>query len=105
MVDVVKERTTAYLTVAFKDKTGAGAAPSAVSYSVYDMTSGTELRAATAVSPAASVEIVLNAVDNVIVSASNARERRRVTVKATYGVDDELNDQFEYYVQNLERAT
>lgn len=104
MVDVVKERTTAYLTVAFRDKAGAAAAPATVVYSVYDMTTGTEVRAETELTPAASIEIVLSAADNAIVGTGNARERRRVTVKATYAADDELHDQFEYYVQNLERA-
>ena len=104
MVDVVKERTTAYLTVTFRDKAGTAVAPAAATYSVYDMTTGTEIRAATAISPAPSVEITLGATDNAIQNPGNARERRRVTVRATFGADDELNDEFEYYVQNLERA-
>lgn len=104
MVDVVNERTTAYLTVSFKDKTGALVAPSTVTYSVYCMTNNQELRAATSLGAASTIEIVLGASDNAIVNQANGRERRRVTVKSTYGVADELNDQFEYYVQNLERA-
>ena len=104
MVDVVNERTTAYLTVSFKDKTGALVAPSTVTYSVYCMSNAQELRADTSLAPGATVEIVLGASDNAIVNAANGRERRRVTVKSTYGAGDELNDQFEYYVQNLERA-
>lgn len=104
MVDVVNERTTAYLTVSFKDKTGALVAPSTVTYNVFCMTNNQELRADTPLGAASSIEITLNASDNAIVNQANGRERRRVTVKSTYGIGDELNDQFEYYVQNLERA-
>ncbi|MBI2801242.1 MAG: hypothetical protein HYX63_13355 [Gammaproteobacteria bacterium] len=104
MVEVVKERTTSYLTVDFKDKGGLPAAPATVLYNVYCMTNAQVLRADTVVAPGTSIEITLNATDNSIVNATNARERRRVTLKASYGANDELNDQYEYYVQNLERA-
>lgn len=104
MIDVVNERTTSYLTVDFKDKTGSSAAPATITYSVYCMTNAQVLRADTAITPGTDVEITLNAADNAIINAASARERRRVTIKATYGANDELNDQYEYYVQNLERA-
>ena len=104
MVDVVKERTTSYLTVEFKDKAGSLVAPASVLYSVYCMTNAQQLRADTALSPGSTIEITLNATDNAIVNAASSRERRRVTIKAAYGTNDELNDQYEYYVQNLERA-
>ena len=104
MVDVVKERTTSYLTVEFKDKAGSLAAPASILYNVYCMTNALVLRADTAIAPGTSVELTLNATDNAIVNAASSRERRRVTIKAAYGTNDELNDQYEYYVQNLERA-
>jgi hypothetical protein len=104
MVDVVNERTTSYLTVSFLDKAGVAVAPSTIVYSVYCMTNEQEIRSDTSIAAGASIEIVLGASDNAIVNPANGRERRRVTVKAGYGAGDELNDQFEYYVQNLERA-
>ncbi|MCC7413320.1 MAG: hypothetical protein IT495_17020 [Gammaproteobacteria bacterium] len=105
MADTVPERTTAYLSVTFVDKTGAAAAPASVEYSVYDMTTGTELRAPTAIAPGATIELVLDADDNAIQNAANVRERRRVTVTGLYGAADEVHGEFEYYIANLARVS
>lgn len=100
----INERSTAYLTASFFDADGQPAAPSSVTYSVYCMTSGQQLRAATSVTPAATVTIQLGATDTLIVGPANAFERRRVTVSAIYGADDELHQDIEVVVRNLNRV-
>lgn len=102
-MNVVNERTTSYLTTSFRDKAGAAAAPTAVTYRIDCLTTGVQIRPWTAVDPAASVEITLTADDNAIVSEPNARERRRVTVIASYGAgeSDQLTDEHDYEVRNL----
>ena len=98
----VKERTTSYLTVVFKDKNGAAAVPTAVSYRVYRLTPGAAIRASTARTPASSSEITLTPADNAIQVVANNRETRRVTVHAEYGgAGDEVNDEYTYDVVNL----
>lgn len=100
-MEQVNERSTAYLTVTFRDKAGAVAAPSTVTYSIHDVQSGAAIRAATPVSAGGSVEIVLTPADNAILSANSEKELRRVTIEATYGAEDAVRAQFLYYVKNL----
>jgi len=97
----VNEGSTAYLTVTLLDKDGAQAAPSALSYQIDDVTTGTTVRSATALAAAAQVEITLAPTDNAIQTATNKRERRRVTVQASYGAGDALNAEYDYIVRNL----
>lgn len=100
MANEVKEKSTAYLSVTFRDKTVASA-PAAASYRVHDKASGQVLLAETALAPAATVEITLPPSVNTMVDATRAFETRVVTVESTYGVDDGVCDQFEYSVVNL----
>ena len=102
MSAAVNERTTAYLKVAFRDKAGALAAPSGVSYRIDCLTTGQSVRPDTAVAPASEVEITLTADDNAMRSAGNVAESRRVTVVATYGSSaDQVTAEHDYAVKNL----
>lgn len=96
----ITEGTTAYLTVAYTDKAGEPAAPSGITYRIDDLASGTQVLDDTVIAPGASVEITLP--PSVHVPIGNARvQRRRVTVKATYGADDGINNEYEYELINL----
>lgn len=95
------ERSAAWLTVSFKDKDRVLATPVSVTYRVDCITTGTVIRAITALTPASSIEIALTPDDNRIIADANQRELRRVTVKAVYGSGDEIVDQYDYAVDNL----
>ena len=102
----VNEKTTAYLTVIFLDKSGNQEPPSSATWQVHDVESGEQMKAETPIDPiAAQVELTIPASVNAIVNAAKASERRRVTIKAVYGSDDGLNDQWEYSVKNLSKVT
>ncbi|MCU0918727.1 MAG: hypothetical protein MUF16_00065 [Burkholderiaceae bacterium] len=102
MSDVVNERTTAYLRVAFRDKDGTLAAPSAVVYRVDCLTTGQSIVPLTAVPPSSEIEVTLTADDNAMRNPSNVAELRRVTVVATYNSSaDKLSAQFDYGVKRL----
>lgn len=98
---VYKERTTGYLTATCLDADNAPQVPVTLQYRIDCLTSGQVVRDWTAVVPAAAAEIVLTASDNAMRNAANRSEHRRVTVFATYGVDDEVRNICEYYVENL----
>lgn len=100
-METVNEGSTAFLSIMFRDKDGAGATPSALWYTVQCMTTGQEMRATTNVTPAETVELVLNSSVNAINNAANPSEIRRVTVTAQYGVDDYHRSQYDYAVRNL----
>jgi hypothetical protein len=97
----VNEGTTSYLTISCKDKDGVLAAPSAVSYSVYCLTTKQEVRAVTVLAPAAQIEITLTPADTAILATGNKSERKRVTVVASYGAGDGVNDDYDFTVDNL----
>lgn len=97
----VRERSTAYLTVSFRDKDGNLAAPTAANYRIDCVTTGAAIRGVTALTPASTIQITLTPADNAIVQTKDVRETRRVTVHAEYGAGDEVNDQYDYDVVNL----
>jgi len=96
----VNERTTAYLQLSFLDRNGLPEAPSSISYRIDDPDTGEEIRADTALTPAAEVEITLLPSEQEVLFSS-ASAKRRVTVSATYGAADEVHDEFTYVVRNL----
>ena len=103
MLQTVNERTTAYLSISFRDDAGVLATPSAVSYRVDCLTTAQSVRGSTSVSPASQVKITLTAGDNAIKTYTNKSEVRRVTVVATYGsTADQLTLQYDYTVNNLQ---
>ena len=99
----VNEKSTAYLTVTFKDKAGADEAPTSATYTITDVITGTSVRASTPITPiAAQVEITLAPDDNQIyLAAGKDLEYRRVTVIGVYNVTDQVTDEFIYPVQPL----
>lgn len=101
-MEQVNERSTAYLTVTFKDKAGAAQQPTAASYRIDDVATGTEIRGDTALTPGTSIEIILTPADNAIVSPRLPVERHVVTVTGTYGASDAVRSQYAYEVVNLQ---
>lgn len=102
----VKEGSTAYLTVTFLNAEGAEEAPVSATWQIDDVASGTALLPATTIDPiAASVELTLTPALNAIVNDLLAYEKRRITVKATYGAADKVNRAYTYDVQNLSAVT
>lgn len=96
------ERSTGYLTVTFRDKDGLAAQPTSSWYAIFDVATGNTVRAATSLAPTAGVvEITLDVNDNTMVDSSKAVETRRVIVVATFGVNDELDAEYKYRLNNL----
>lgn len=98
----VNERSTAYLTVTTRDKTGAAQSPSTLEYRIDDVFSGASILGNTAVNaPGSPVELTLQPAHNRILDAGRAVERRRVTITATYGLEDQVCAEYVYEVVNL----
>lgn len=97
----INEKSTSYLNVSFRDKEGALAVPTSISYRIDCVTTGTAVLAPTALAAASEVEITITPTQNAIVTSSNATEQKRVTVTAVYGASDQVTSQFDYLVKNL----
>lgn len=100
----VNEASTAYLAVAFYDKAGSLDTPASVSYRIDDVDSGDPVKGDTPIGAASSIEITLSPADNAMVDSTKRFEMRRVTVEATYGVSDKVQDEYLYKVKNLRKA-
>ena len=98
----VNEKSTAYLTVTFRDKAGAAQAPAAANYRIDDLTSGQQVREETEIaSPTSTVELTLTVTDNTLLNPLAATEQRRVTVVGEYGAGDAVRSEYIYEVVNL----
>jgi hypothetical protein len=97
----VNEGSSASLVVSFFNADGDPDAPSSVTYRIYDHASGEEIRPDTVVAGFAITTIPLTPDDTVIVNPARSQEQRRVTVVATYGADDQLTDEYSFFVKNL----
>jgi hypothetical protein len=102
----VNDQSTAYLTVSLFDKDDALADPTSATYDLYDE-AGNIVNSRSGVPLSFSggiVEITLTSDDNTLADPdNNTKELRRVLVHAIYGADDELHDDFVYWVYNLKK--
>lgn len=103
--DTVNEGSTAYVTATFRDKAGQLAQPTSVSYRIDCVSNGQQIVDDTSATPGTSVEITLSAAHNAILDPKRARELRRVTVTGSYGADDAVVEQYDYWVRNLSHAS
>lgn len=102
MVDQVNEKSTCWITIAFKDKDGNAATPSAIHYRIDDAQTGTNIIPETQVGGVASLELEVAASKNAIINDRRSLERHRLTVRAVFGADDEHNAQYEFDIVNLQ---
>ena len=98
----VNEKSTAYLTVTFRDRAGAAQAPATAKYRIDDVATGQSVRSDTDISaPDSTVELTLTVTDNTLKNPIAAAEQRRVTVTAEYGSGDAVRSEYIYEVINL----
>lgn len=97
----VKEKSIAYITVSFYDKTGNLATPASAFYQVHDKGSRTEMLVRTAFpSLASSVELTMTSAINTMVDSRNKEETRILTIESSGGGVD-VNSEYEYDLLNL----
>ena len=100
-MDIVNERTSSYISMAFFDNTGAPAIPASVTYSTKCRSTGIAIKTNVSVAPSANIVITLDALDNAIQTPANPTEIKALTIKASYGINDECNAEYVWQVQNL----
>ena len=89
------------MTVNFYDLNDVLFVPASASYRIDCLTSGSEVRGWTEITPAESVTITLAGDDNRIVNSLNNREIRQLVVKFTDSSGNAQKDQAQYRVDNL----
>jgi len=104
--DVINERSTAIVTLSFKDEDGVNAIPTSGVYRLTDLRSGTTIRNWTALpSLAASVEITLTQSDTRILTSTNDYEERLITVFWKYSTTKHGSDDYRVRIRNMHNIT
>ncbi len=86
-MELVNEKSSCTVTLAFTDETGAAVTPSAGRYRIDDAGAGTQIKDWTSFTPTGSTyDVEVSATENAILVAANEVEIHRLTVEFTYGV-------------------
>jgi len=103
----IKEKSTCFVTVAFKDENGVAVIPTAAYYSLYCETTSYEILAETEiVGPGSSQEITITSTQNQIRESSSIYETKLLTIRWTYsGGTRQGTGEYRYKVKNLGRIT
>jgi len=100
--DTVNEKSTSVVTLSFTDEDGNAVTPTAGSYRIDDVATGTQIKGDTPFTPVGSThDLVIGDTENAILNAANERELRCVTVSVTYGSGKKCTAEYRYYVINL----
>lgn len=102
-MDLVNEKSSSTIALAFTDETGAAVTPSSARYRIDDVAAGTQIKDWTAFVPTGSgYDLEILDTENAILTAANDTEMRRVTVEFTYGVANKKGTgEYLYAVKNL----
>lgn len=95
------EQTSGQVTITFRDAAGALAAPASATYRIDCLTTGSVVRASTALGAGSSVTINLTSTDTAIVQTANQYEIKSITVVGIYGAGDQVTQDVQYAVKNL----
>lgn len=102
LLETYNEGSTGYITITFYDGDDVLAAPDSFQYRIDCETTSVEIRDWTAVTtPGSEYRLTLTATDTAIQGAGNDTEQRRITISASYGSGDKLNDEVFFAVKNL----
>lgn len=101
----INERTTSYATAAFFDKNSDAALPTTLVYRIDCITTDTEIRADTTITPGETVEVTIADEENRIINQNNITELRVVTFTAGYGAGEQATEAYRYDVRNLHGIT
>lgn len=96
------EQTSAWVNFAYYDRDGAESVPATLSYRIDCLTTDTQIRADTAITPAVQTgDIHILPADTTLIHQAHAVELREITVTADAGLDTQFIEAFQYNVVNL----
>ncbi len=100
-MDIVNEKSSATLTITFKDSAGSLVTPVSGTYQI-DAVPGGAIRAITSFTPTSSSHIItLTPDDNKILNTTKSREVHKVTVIVDLGGGGQSTALYRYYVTNF----
>lgn len=105
-MEEVNDRSTAVITVGLKDENGNAVTPSAATYRIDDVDSGTQILDDTAFpSLASQVDLEITDAQNALLDETKPYESRKITVKFDYGSGKKGTAQYIYRIKNLSGVT
>jgi len=101
-MDIVKEGSTAVLTLSFLDEDGLPVTPSSATYKINNKKNRAEIKSETAITPSSNThDVEITAAENAIVAAVERYETHVVTVSFTYSGGKVGKSSYEFDVENL----
>lgn len=98
--NTINESSSAFITITFKDQTGAGVTPTSAAYRLDN--AGVQVKGWEAFTPSSSSHIIeITGAENAILNPELAQEIMTVTVRWTYGTGSSGTESFEYVIKNL----
>lgn len=98
----IQEQSTLVIGARFRNRASvADAVPTNVKYRIDDLATGSQLLDWTSVTPAASVNITITALQNAIRNDANSIETKQLTVASDYGLSTQYIDRTTWDVRNL----
>lgn len=101
MRDTVNEESAFTIRARFFDPDDVAVTPQTARYRLKDVTNCRVVIDWTELTPAAFIDIEIDAQDNQIYSRCNASEERVLSVQANYGQSNQFADEKRYVIQNL----
>ena len=104
-MDTVNKKTTYFVNITFKDEDGVEVTPTAAWYNLYCETNQSAILGDTSITGlSTSVDVVVTATQNDIITSTNKSEQKLMTVRFTYdGGQYQGTNEYRWVVQNLPR--
>jgi len=105
-MDVITEKTTSTITITCTDENGTPVTPMSLTYSIYDVKSGTAIIETETITPTSpNHDLVISSEDNRILDSNNKEETRVITTSWLYDGDKKENAEYYYKIENLKHIT
>lgn len=101
---VIKENSSCFLDISFKDENGLPVVPDTANYTVHDLGSGDELQPSTLMPSTSDVTIEILPTVNLMVDPNHTEEIRVVTIITSYSSGGGDSEEYMYKVKNLRFA-
>jgi hypothetical protein len=98
----VNEKQTSYITLTFKDEAGVAITPTSLTWTLYDLISGTSISSGTVSTPTAVYTMEITPTMNAIINTKTAKEEHVLTISGPYQGTKAVTGDFHFNVVNLE---
>jgi len=97
----INEQSAVYVTLTFTDEDERAMVPTSADWRLDDKPTDTEIVDWTALTPAASIDLIIPGANNTMITPGSSSEIHVLTIRMNGGLDTEAYEEYEYTVVNL----